>query len=81
MVVWSSPGECGVHSSPADVLPGTGLLRPVHVDPEQPWQERVAADRHHLPLYSIKDGGEAEEARRCLSSSDVVTGANVKLGL
>lgn len=50
-------GERGVHSPPADVLPGTGLLRPVHVDPEQRGKECAAAHWDHLSFYSIKDGG------------------------
>lgn len=53
-----SPGEWGVHSSPADVLPGAGLLWPLHDDPEQHWERHAAAHWDNLSVYCIKDGGE-----------------------
>lgn len=52
------PGEWGLHSSSADLLPGAGLLWPVHVDAGQRWEGHAAAHRDNLSFYSIKDGGE-----------------------
>lgn len=64
------PGEWGLHSSPADVLPGTGLLRPVHVDPEQHWKEHAAAHWDNLSFYSVKDGGkEQRSGLRCFGAT------------
>lgn len=52
-------GERGVHSSPADVLPGAGLLRQVYAEPRGRGEGPAAADRNHLAFHRLENWGNA----------------------
>lgn len=54
-------GERCLHTSPADVLPGSRLLWSVHADPKWCREGHAAAHWDNLSVYSIKGGGEWDE--------------------
>lgn len=51
-------GERRLHTSPADVLPGSRLLGSVHADPKRRREGHAAAHWDNLSVSSIKGGGE-----------------------
>lgn len=54
-------GERCLHTSPADVLPGSRLFWSVHADPKRCREGHAAAHWDNLSVYSIKGGGEWDE--------------------